>query len=91
MIPKQEIDYIFDAEDQMLGEIMAFAKRVAKAVSKAVPCKRIGMMVAGLEVPHLHLHLVPIQSVGDLNFAKATAATDEALRSVAESIRRYWR
>jgi histidine triad (HIT) family protein len=69
VIPKQETDYIFDLDDVLLAEINVFAKKVAKAIEKSVECKRIGTAVIGLEVPHAHIHLVPINSIGDLNFA----------------------
>src|SRR5690554_2548907 len=67
VVPKQETDYIFDLDDDMLGEMVIFSKRVAKAIEKAISCKRVGVMVIGLEVPHAHIHLVPIQREGDLN------------------------
>jgi histidine triad (HIT) family protein len=70
VVPKKETDYIFDMEDGELGEMIVFAKRMAKALKKAVPCKRIGMSVIGLEVPHAHIHLVPMNSADDLNFTK---------------------
>jgi histidine triad (HIT) family protein len=69
VIPKQETDYIFDLDDEALAAMHVFAKKVAKGVKKAVPCKRIGMAVIGLEVPHAHIHLVPMNEIGDLNFA----------------------
>ena len=69
-IPKQEIDYIFDIDDEQLAGLMVFAKKVAKAVEKAVPCKRIGVAVIGLEVPHAHVHLIPLNTVSDLSFGK---------------------
>jgi histidine triad (HIT) family protein len=62
VIPKQEVDYIFDLDDKTLGELHIFSKKVAKAVEKAIPCKRIGIAVIGLEVPHAHIHLVPLQN-----------------------------
>jgi histidine triad (HIT) family protein len=68
VIPKKEIDYIFNVEDADLAYLHLFAKRVALVLEKEVPCLRIGVMVAGLEVPHAHIHLVPIQSIGDLSF-----------------------
>lgn len=68
VIPKQEIDYVFDMEDSMLGEIMVFSKKIAKAIKKTVPCKRIGIAVIGLEVPHCHFHLVPLNTMNDINF-----------------------
>lgn len=67
-IPKQETDYLFDLEDDLLAGLMVFAKAVAKAVQAEVPCKRIGVAVIGLEVPHAHVHLIPINAVSDLGF-----------------------
>ncbi|MCK9163659.1 MAG: HIT family protein [Bacteroidales bacterium] len=68
VIPKKEIDNIFDLDDDLLSELSIFAKRVAKAIQKAFPCPKIGVAVIGLEVPHAHMHLVPINNVGDLDF-----------------------
>ena len=68
VIPKAEIDYIFDMEDDYLSHLHVFAKRVAHVLREEVPCLRIGVMVAGLEVPHAHIHLVPMQTIGDLSF-----------------------
>jgi histidine triad (HIT) family protein len=70
VIPKREDDYIFNLEDDEIGAMMVFAKKVAKAIEKAVPCKRIGVAVIGLEVPHAHIHLIPITQEGDLDFKK---------------------
>ena len=70
VIPKQEIDYIFDVEDSLLSELNIFAKNVAKAIQKAYPCPKVGIAVIGLEVPHAHIHLVPLNSVGDLDFKR---------------------
>ena len=89
VIPKKEIDYIFDLEDELLSGMMIFAKKVARLIQKEVVCKKIGMMVAGLEVPHTHVHLVPIQNVLDLNFAKAKPASQEDLARLAERIRSH--
>ncbi|HMX41620.1 MAG TPA: HIT family protein [Saprospiraceae bacterium] len=69
-IPKQEIDYIFDIADDQLAGLSVFAKKVAKAVQAVVPCKRIGVAVIGLEVPHAHIHLMPLQSMSDLTFGR---------------------
>ena len=88
VIPKQEIDYIFDIDDTLLGDMMVFAKRIAQALKAAVPCKRVGIMVAGLEVPHAHIHLVPMHAVSDLNFSNAAAADPDVLADTAEAIRR---
>jgi len=70
VVPKKEIDYLFDLDDDDLGSMMIFAKKVAHAIEKAVPCKRIGVAVVGLEVPHAHIHLIPLQSVEDINFGR---------------------
>ena len=85
-IPKEEIDYVFDMDDAELGELMAFAKGVAKAVEAEVPCKKMGIMVAGLEVPHVHVHLIPINAVSDLSFANAQAADQEELAELAAKV-----
>ena len=71
VVPKREEDYLFDLSEQELSELMLFAKRVAKAIRQVVTCNRIGLSVIGLEVPHAHVHLVPIQSMGDINFSKS--------------------
>jgi len=70
VVPKKEIDYLFDLDDEILGGMHVFAKKIAKAIEKSVPCKRIGTAVAGLEVPHAHLHLIPINDISDLSFEK---------------------
>ena len=70
VIPKREDDYIFNLDDDEIGAMMVFAKKVAKAIEKAVPCKRIGVAVIGLEVPHAHIHLIPITQEGDMDFKK---------------------
>jgi histidine triad (HIT) family protein len=89
VVPKKETDYIFDLEDDTLAGLNVFAKKVAQAVRKAVPCKRIGIAVIGLEVPHVHMHLVPMNSVGDINFTKAKLnPTKEELAEVADRIRK---
>ncbi len=89
VVPKQEVDYIFDLEDETLSGLYIFAKRVAHAIKKAVPCKRIGIAVIGLEVPHTHVHLVPMNSVGDINFTqpKLKPSTEE-LTTIADKIRK---
>lgn len=90
VIPKQEVDYIFNLEDDALAGLMVFAKKVAKAVEKAVPCKRIGVSVIGLEVPHTHVHIVPMNSADDVNFTRAKLSpSKEALADVAEKIRKH--
>ncbi len=69
VIPKIEVDYIFDMEDQALANLHIFAKKVAQAIKKTVPCTKVGMAVVGLEVPHAHIHLIPMTGIGDLNFS----------------------
>lgn len=70
VIPKKEIDYFFDLDDDYLGRLMIFAKKVAKALEAVVPCERIGVSVVGLEVPHAHVHLIPINKVSDMSFER---------------------
>ena len=70
VIPKRETDYLFSLDDEELAEMMVFAKKVAQAIEKAVPCKRIAVAVIGLEVPHAHIHLIPISQEGDMDFKK---------------------
>ena len=70
VIPKIEVDYIFDVDDVTLADMMVFSKKVAKAIEKVIPCKRIGVAVLGLEVPHAHIHLVPLNSEADISFQK---------------------
>ena len=88
VIPKLENDYIFDLDDAQLAGLMVFAKKVAKGIRKVIPCKRIGVAVIGLEVPHTHIHLIPMEHVGDMNFAnpKMKIAPEE-MQIIAEKIR----
>jgi histidine triad (HIT) family protein len=89
VVPKKEVDYIFDLDDDTLAAISVFAKKVAHAIKKAVPCKRIGVAVIGLEVPHAHIHLVPMNSMGDINFSNPKLKpSQEELAAVAEKIKR---
>ena len=88
VIPKQEVDYLFDIDDDLLGGMMIFSKKVAKALRKSVQCRRIGVAVIGLEVPHAHIHLIPLNNVDDVNFGRPKLKmTQEQLQQVAESIR----
>ena len=89
VIPKKEVDYIFDIDDELLSGLFKCSKKIAHAIKKEIPCKKIGIMVAGIEVPHAHVHLVPINSVQDLSFARAQAAPNEELAKVAERIRTH--
>jgi histidine triad (HIT) family protein len=87
VIPKKEIDYIFDVDDELLQEMIVFAKQVAKKIKKVIPCKRIGVAVIGLEVPHAHIHLVPLNSIGDINFTRSKmVVTQEELKLTAQKI-----
>ncbi len=87
VVPKQETDYIFDLEDSSLAEMMVFSKKVSKAIEKTIPCNRVGVAIIGLEVPHAHIHLVPISGMGDLNFANPKLQlTTEEFQEVAEAI-----
>jgi histidine triad (HIT) family protein len=90
VIPKQEIDYLFDLDADLLAGMMVFAQKVAKALAKAVPCNRVGVAVLGLEVPHAHIHLVPLNSEADINFSnpKLKLSTQE-FESIAAEIRKY--
>jgi histidine triad (HIT) family protein len=85
-IPKREIDKIFDIEDDLYLGLMAFSKKVAIALEKTVPCKRIGMAVIGLEVPHAHVHLIPLNEMGEMTFRHKVSLTKEQFESLAKSI-----
>lgn len=88
VVPKQETDYIFDLDDDLLREITIFSKKVAAAIKKAYPCNRIGIAVLGLEVPHAHIHLVPMDSMNDLNFKNPKLKfTPGQFTEIAEKIR----
>ncbi|MDP2188869.1 MAG: HIT family protein [Sphingobacteriaceae bacterium] len=90
VIPKVEVDYIFDLEDEALTGLMLFAKRIAPAIKKAVPCKRLGVSVIGLEVPHTHIHLIPMNEVGDMNFSKRKLnPSSQDLADTAATIRAF--
>ena len=76
VVPKQEVDKVFDLSDALLSEMLVFAKPIAKAIEKSIECKRCGISVIGLEVPHAHMHLVPLQSADDLNFTREKMKVD---------------
>ena len=89
VVPKKEVDYIFDLDDSTFAGLHVFSKRVANAVKKVVPCKRIGVAVIGLEVPHVHIHLVPMNSMGDINFTKPKLSpSKDALEEIAGKIKK---
>ncbi len=88
VIPKKEVDYLFDMDDDLYTGLQIFAKIVATGLKKAIPCKRIGVAVIGLEVPHAHIHLIPMNRVDDLNFARPKLSfTNEELAATALKIR----
>ena len=87
VVPKREVDYFFDLSDEEIGRMHIFAKHVAVAIKKAIPCVKVGQAVLGLEVPHAHVHLVPMQSEKDLNFAnKKLELSPEEMTAIAASI-----
>lgn len=89
VIPKTEVDYLFDMEDELLGRMMIFAKQVAKAMKAAIPCKRIGVTVMGLEVPHAHIHLIPMNNESDMSFSKTKLSlSQDELIQIAADIRK---
>ncbi len=88
VIPKTETDSIFDVENQEYANLWVFAKEVARAIEKSIPCKKVGIAVIGLEVPHAHIHLIPLQSVEDINFSKPKLKLEpEELSAIAENIK----
>lgn len=90
VIPKQEIDYIFDLDPELLGDLMKFAQTIAPALKKAIPCKRVGVAVIGLEVPHAHVHLVPMNRMMDINFSQEKLKpSQESLAQTAALIRSF--
>lgn len=92
VIPKKEVDYIFDLDDELLGRMMVFAKRVARAQETVIPCKRIGMAVMGLEVPHAHIHLIPIIKESDMYLGgKKLEVTNNVLADTAALIRKAYK
>ncbi len=88
VIPKKEVDYLFDVEDELLGGMMIFAKKVARAIDEVIDCKRVGIAVLGLEVPHAHIHLIPINHLSDIDFSRPKLKfSDDEFRETAAKIR----
>lgn len=88
VVPKTEVDYIFDLESELYVELNLFAKKIAGAIKIAVPCKRVGVAVIGLEVPHAHIHLIPLQSVDDINFSrKKMVVSDSEQLEIVDKIK----
>ena len=89
VIPKKEVDYLFDLDDETYVGLQLFAKKVALGIQKAIPCKRVGVMVLGLDVPHAHIHLVPLQSEADLlNFTKKLSFSKEEMAEITAAVAR---
>lgn len=89
VVPKKEVDYIFDVDDDLLSEMLPFAKKVGKCIENVVPCERIGIAVIGLEVPHCHIHLVPINGIHDLDFSRPKLVfSQDEFADIAEAIRK---
>ncbi len=87
VVPRRETDYIFDIDDEEIGEMMKFAKKVARAIGEAMPCRKVGMAVLGLEVPHAHIHLIPLKAEGDMDFSRKIADPDpEKMKQIAKAI-----
>jgi histidine triad (HIT) family protein len=90
VVPKEAVDYIFDMEDQALADLNIFAKKVSSAVKKAIPCLRIGVAVIGLEVPHTHIHLIPLNTMDDINFSRPKLSpSPEELAATGAMIRKF--
>lgn len=90
LIPKAEVDYIFDIDDDTLSDMTKVSKKIAHAIQKAISCRRVGMMVIGLEVPHAHIHLIPIQKEGDMNLSnKRVEVSEDEFAKIAEDIKRF--
>ena len=86
VVSREETDYLFDLDDDLLKHMMGIAKKIGLAIDRAVDCDRVGIIVAGLEVPHAHIHLVPITGIGDINFANAKPSTQEDLAAIAARV-----
>ncbi len=87
VVPKQETDYLFELDSHLLSGILPFSQKLIPAIEQVVPCKRVGLLVAGLEIPHAHIHLVPLIAEGDLTFERAQPADSETLKKLATQIR----
>ncbi|MFK8282356.1 HIT family protein [Capnocytophaga cynodegmi] len=88
-VPKKEVDKIFDLEDELYLKLMIFSKKIAKALEKAVSCNRVGVAVVGLEVPHVHVHLIPINTMEEMTFNEKVKFTDNEFNKIAEQIRKF--
>jgi len=90
VVPKKEIDYVFDLDDATLSGMMLFAKKVSKALQQVVPCERIALMVLGLEVPHAHIHLLPIQNEAEFNIRNKHTFPDDEMKAVAQAVQKIF-
>jgi len=89
VVPKKEVDYLFDLDDETYSGLLAFARKVAAGIEKAIPCRRVGVLVLGLEIPHAHIHLIPFQSESDLlNFTRKLKLSREEFEEIREKIAR---
>ena len=86
VVPKQEIDKVFDLPDDLLSELLLFARPIAKAIEAVIPCKRVGLSVVGLEVPHAHLHLIPLNNISDMGFTNKLKLSEKELKEIQELI-----
>lgn len=89
-IPKQEVDKVFDLDEAIYMELMRFSRKVALAIERVIPCKRVGLAVVGLEVPHVHVHLIPLHSMKDIDFKQVTKLTEEEFKTVSEKINKSY-
>ena len=89
VIPKKEVDYLFDLEDDLYARLFAFAKSIEQAIKSAVPCLRVGLAVVGLEVPHVHIHLIPLNKMSDMDFSSKLKVSQEQLADTAEKIKSF--
>ena len=89
VVPKKEVNKVFDLEDELYVKLMQYSKTIATALEKAVPCKRVGMSVIGLEVPHVHVHLIPLNEMADATFTKKVKLTEEEFKALADKIASY--
>ena len=86
VVPKKEVNKLFDLDEELYNELMGFSRKIAIALEKAVPCKRIGMSVIGLEVPHVHVHLIPLQNMEDIQFVKKEKLQPEEFKEISKAI-----
>lgn len=86
VVPKKEVDKLFDLDEETYTKLFAFSRKVAKAIEKAIPCKRVGLSVIGLEVPHVHVHLIPLNDMADIQFNKKEKFTNQEMQEIANQI-----